>query len=214
MSRPIKRRPREDEATELEIFDWLSPRLDDSILYKNDIQSRLIIAQIEHLRHNKTIDTILCRCFIGGSVGRQLEEFYTAASRAQIHYRKRGYNLEIKCYCNDYIKNIEKWTPATLVDEILKADFHLFITHLHEGNIAKNGSWNVPNILSNLGRLRYHLGNIMGDMNMCPIFRQGKREVYEQLPEYCLPTLFVDLPSESWEDAQPISLKDIEKVER
>ncbi len=71
MSRPIKRRTREDEATELEIFDWLSPRLDDSTLYKTDIHSRLIIAQIEHLRYNKTIDTILCRCFTGGSVGHQ-----------------------------------------------------------------------------------------------------------------------------------------------
>jgi hypothetical protein len=197
-----------EKVEKLQAWSWLSTRLDYSIFERRDFTSRLIIKQIEQLRINKDVDTILCRAFIGGSGGRQLEEFNSAIGRAQVHFRNRGIRLIVDCLCNDFIKNEAKFSPTILVDRMMDADFHLGITHFHEGNIAKTGAWNVPNILSNLDRLKHHLGNLMGDSNNCPIFRQGKREVYEKLPDYCLPTLIIDLPKQTWDPKQVISSAD------
>jgi hypothetical protein len=193
-------------------FDWLSIRLDDSIFDREDFNSKFMIRHIEANRINKQVDTILCRCFIGGSDGRQLSEFNAARRRAQLYFQNKGIRLIIKCYGNDEVKNVLEWNPSTLVDRLLEADFHIFITHFHEANIAKTASWNMHNILSNLDRLKYHLGNLMGERNKCPIFRQGKREVYECLPDYCLPTLIVDLPTSTWDPLHPISAQDADRV--
>ena len=197
---------------EAKVFDWLTFKVDDSIFNNTDLYSRIMIRQIEECRINKEIDVILCRCFIGGRDGRQLSEFTAASNRAKLIYESRGIKLLMTFYDQDSIKNIEKWTPTDLTDHLLEADFHIMVTHLHEGNIAKNGSWNIPNILSNLDRLKYHQGNLMGAMNSCPIYRQGKREVYECLQDHCLPTLIVNLPSENWDGVHPITKEDTAKV--
>ena len=202
----------EEEVEKLQAWSWLSIRLDWSIFEREDITSRLLIKQIEQLRINKDLDTILCRSFIGGSGGRQLDEFNAGISRAQVHFKKRGIKLAVEYLCNDFVKNEARFSPTDLVDRLLEADIHLGITHFHEGNIAKTGAWNIKNVLSNLDRLKYHLGNLMGDSNGCPIFRQGKREVYETLPDYCLPTLIIDLPEKSWNPERVISSKDKKRL--
>ena len=67
----------------------------------------------------------------------------------------------------------------------------------------------MPNILSNnIDRLEYHVGNLMGGKNRCPIFRQGKLEVYEIMSDYCLPTVIINLPLTFW----PGHLNDVELV--
>ena len=83
-------------------------------------------------------------------------------------------------------------------------------THFTEGNIAKTASWNVPNILSNLDRLKYHTGNTMSDRNQCPVLRQGKKEIYLRLPDYCLPTLIVDMPLDEgcWDGTISVAVMD------
>ncbi len=56
----------------------------------------------------------------------------------------------------------------------------------------------MPNILSNLNRLKYHLGNLIDVKNDCPIYRQGKKEVYASISDYCLPTEIINLPLTGW----------------
>ena len=106
-----------------------------------------------------------------------------------------------------------KLGPTEFVSHVLEGDAHLYITHFHEGNIAKTASWNVPNILSNLDRLSHHLGNLMGARNKCPVYRQGKREIYEMLPDHCLPTLFIDLPLVHY-CGDSLYAENLERVER
>jgi len=168
--------------------------VDTSIFDSPHLNDRIQIAQILKLRVNKDPSAVLVRGFIGGEGGRQLEEFTSAMTRAQDLYRKQGINLISEMYDQDTIKNILKLGPTEFISHVLEGDAHLFITHFHEGNIAKTASWNVPNILSNLDRLSHHLGNIMGARNKCPVYRQGKKEIYEMLPDHCLPTLIIDLP--------------------
>ena len=69
----------------------------------------------------------------------------------------------------------------------------------------------MPNILNNLDRLKYHLGNLMGEKNSCPVNRQGKREIYDIMSDYCLPTEIIALPMDGlWtglEEAEQIKVR-------
>ncbi len=60
--------------------------------------------------------------------------------------------------------------------------------------------WNLPNILSNIDRLRYHLGIPMGKFITCPVFRQDKLEIYKHLDNFAAPTLGVTLLEEDVSD--------------
>ena len=132
-------------------------------------------------------------------------------SAAKAHYAAQNITITSEMFINDVVKNVLKWSPTEMTDKILEADAHIMATHFTEGNIAKTASWNVPNILSNLDRLKYHLGNTMGERNRCPVLRQGKREIYARLPEHCLPTLIVDMPMpslEAWNGTLSIDVMD------
>jgi hypothetical protein len=190
--------------------------MDFSIFNREDFHTKLQIAQIQSLRTNEE-DAILIRGFVGGADGRQYTQFNTAMSEAKAYYAERNIIINCEMYTNDFVKNIMKWGPTELVDKILEGDAHIILTHLTEANIAKTPSWNVPNILANLDRLKFHLGNTMGARNNCPVLRQGKREIYEHLPDYCLPTLIIDLPRESWDSSLnlgTLNSSDINKVSR
>jgi hypothetical protein len=171
---------------------------DFSIFERGDLHTRTQIAQIERLRINKDENVILFKGFIGGIDGRQFTEFNTAMSLAVSYYAKQNITIACHMYHNDQIKNILRWGPTELIDNILEGDVAIIATHLTEGNIAKTASWNVPNILANLERLRYQLGNTMDIRNQCPVLRQGKKEIYSKLPDYCLPTFIYDLHPEEF----------------
>ena len=188
-------------------------RVDTSIFDSPQLSDRIKIAQIRRLRVNKDPSVILFRGFLGGEGGRQSEEFTHAMTRAQEFYRKIGIKLISDMYEQDTIKNILKLGPGEFTSHVLQGDAHLYITHFHEGNVAKTASWNIPNILANVDRISHHLGNLMGAKNKCPIYRQGKKEVYEMLPDHCLPTLIINLPLANWsEDA--FYAQNLERVER
>ena len=173
--------------------------MDFSIFKKTDLATKFKIAQIERSKINFDDNVVLIRGLLGGADGRQCSAFSAAMSKAKVHYAKQNITIQSDMYLNDTIKNILNWGPTELVDHILQADAHIMVTHFTEGNIAKTASWNVPNILSNLDRLKYHLGNTMGGRNRCPVLRQGKSEIYAMLPDHCLPTLIVDMPMhEGW----------------
>ena len=173
--------------------------MDFSIFEKTDLHSVFQIRQFEAHRINHDENTVLCYGFSGGSDNRHLDRVIGAMGRAVTYFKEaESIALEYKLYNNDEIKNINKWSPTKTVDEVTKADFHLWTTHFHEGNIGKTGSWNMPNILSNLDRLEYHTGNLMGIRNRCPILRQGKKEIYEIMSDFCLPTAIINVPMIFW----------------
>ena len=173
--------------------------VDFSIFDQKDLHTSLQIRQFDSLQINHDDSRVLCYGFIGGADNRHLNEVTSAMGRAVTYFREtESINLKYTFYTNDNIKNIERWGPTEFINEITKADFHLWTTHFHEGNIGKTGSWNMPNILSNLDRLEYHLGNLMGIKNKCPILRQGKIEVYKIMSDYCLPTIEINLPLLYW----------------
>ena len=122
----------------------------------------------------------------------------SAIGRAITFFENQRINLIDEMEDQDTIKNIYRLGPTEYIDNVFEADIHLFTAHFHEGNIAKTGSWNMPNILSNLDRLKYHLGNLMGVKNDCPIYRQGKKEVYASMSDYCLLTEIINLPLTGW----------------
>jgi hypothetical protein len=191
--------------------------VDFTIFDREDLNTKLQIAQIERLRINQDKNVILIRGFVGGADGRQYTPFNTAMSEVKAHYAKQNIIIKSEMYTNDFVKNIMKWGPTEMIDHILEGDAHVILTHLTEANIGKTASWNVPNILSNFDRLKFHLGNTMGVRNKCPVLRQGKREIYEMLPDYCLPTLIIDLPRESWDptlDLGTLNSADVAKIRR
>ena len=174
--------------------------MDFSIFKKTDLSTRFKIVQIEKSKINADDNVVLIRGLIGGSDGRQYSPFNSAMSLVKAHYSEQNITIQSEMLTNDTVKNILKWGPTEMIDNVLEADVHIMATHFTEGNIAKTASWNVPNILSNLDRLKFHLGNTMGNRNQCPVLRQGKKEIYAQLPEYCLPTLIVDTQiDEAWD---------------
>ena len=173
-------------------------KLDFTIFERADIHARLQIAQLSNLRINRDDSTVLLRGFKGGKGSRQLDQVSSAVGRAVTFYENQGINLIDEMEDQDTIKNIYRLGPTEYVDKVLEADIHLFTAHFHEGNIAKTGSWNMPNILSNLDRLKYHLGNLMGAKNECPVYRQSKKEVYASMSDYCLPTEIIYLPFAGW----------------
>jgi hypothetical protein len=174
----------------------MNPKLDFSIFDRTDMHTCLQIAQIGQLRTNTDESTVLLRGFKGGKGSRQLEQVSAAVGRAVTFFKLQGINLIDEMIDQDTIKNILRFGPTEYVDSLFEGDIHLFTAHFHEGNIAKTGSWNMPNILSNLDRLKCHLGNLMGEKNSCPVNRQGKIEVYELMADYCLPTESITLPLE------------------
>ena len=183
--------------------------LDYSIFHRTDLSTKFKIAQIEKSRINFDDNIVLIRGLLGGSDHRQYAPFNSAMSLAKAHYAKQNIIIKSEMQLNDTVKNILKWSPTDLVDHILEADAHIMATHFTEGNIAKNGSWTVPNILSNLDRLKYHLGNVMGERNSCPVLRQGKKEIYARLPDHCLPTLIIDMPYlEAWDGTVSVAAMD------
>jgi hypothetical protein len=169
------------------------------------------------LRVNKNRNVILIRAFSGSASGRAIEPFFTAIRRATETFRQRNITLQVEIYSNDLIKNVLRWSPCELVDRLLESDVHLLATHLHEGNIGKTIEWNIPNILANVSRLEFHLGNIMADNVYCPVNEQGKIKIYKIMPEYCLPTVSVTLPLLDWVDDVDgafISAEDMEALKK
>jgi hypothetical protein len=183
--------------------------MDFSIFEKTDLNTRFKISQIEKAKINVDDNVVLIRGLLGGSDGRQYAQFNSAMSSAIAHYSEQNIKIISEMLTNDTVKNVLKWGPTELTDKLLEADAHIMVTHFTEGNIAKTASWNVPNILSNLSRLKYHTGNTMGDRNQCPVLRQGKKEIYSRLPDYCLPTLIVDMPlDEGWDGTLSVAVMD------
>ena len=166
------------------------------------------------LRANKDPNTVLIHLFIGGQLGQQQTPLSVALGEVKKEILKsRGINIVYDTLTNDLVKYKHHWTCTELITWLLSADIHLLPTHLHQGmlglgGLEGEGSWNIPNILRNLERLRYHLGSPCGKFIDCPIATQNKMEYYRHLQTVglCAPTISVDI------SATEISQEDLLRI--
>lgn len=173
--------------------------MDFSPLLSEDILDKTQVAYTDSLRINNDPGTVLLRAYIGASEGRQAVPVESAISLAKGYYAKRGITIISEIYHNDLIKNNLHWNPQDFGTKLLEADVHLAHAPLHEGNISKTPNWNIANIHATVDRLKHHCGSPMGRYVCCPGLRGDKYRIYDILgEEYCLPTLKIDLPQQSW----------------
>jgi hypothetical protein len=59
--------------------------------------------------------------------------------------------------------------PENIVNWLMESDIHIILTHMHQGL-----SWNIPNWLNQMVRLRNHYGWPAHESLQCPIFLQDK----------------------------------------
>ena len=144
----------------------------------------------------------MIRAFIGGHDGGQNgTQLSTAYARVARQY-KTHHNIDITFteFTNDVVKYKYHWTCTELFNNLLSADIHIISTHLHQGMMAQGGlgTWNVPNILKNLRRVRTHLGIPSGRYIDCPVATQDKMRYYDALQplNLCAPTIQVDISLE------------------
>lgn len=169
--------------------------MDLSIFDKFDINSIIKIAEIEALKNkNKLLEDILIRVFIGGKKAAQAEVLEHAIIKVVNKYKEYyGLNVKVEKFTNDDVRNKLKWSINNLIDALLESDIHIVSTHVHQGNVSKDDSWNMINILSNMDRLEYHLGIPMGKHIRCPVFTQDKMELYRYLDDLSVPTIKIYL---------------------
>jgi len=178
----------------------------------------IFLAQCIHdgLKINKKPQTVLIHVFIGAEGGEQQTPLSVAFDEIKQHYREaRGIQVTVRILTNDLVRNRYHWTCTELFTWLLSADIHLLPTHLHQGmmglgGLEVDGTWNIPNILKNFERLRYHLGTPCGKYVDCPIMTQNKMVYYQALQTVglCAPTISVDISGET------ISPEDILKIIR
>ena len=187
----------------------------DTIAFESsDINVFLARCLHQGLRENKDPTVVRIHAFIGAEFGEQQTPLSVALGEVKVHYlQTKGIKLTIHTLTNDYVKNILHWTCTELFTWLLSADIHLLPTHLHQGmmnlgGLEVDGTWNIPNILKNLERLRYHLGTPCGKYIDCPIMTQNKMGYYRALQTVglCAPTISVDISGDS------ISAEDIVKI--
>ena len=168
------------------------------------------------LRENKDPKKVLIRIFMGPEGGEQQTPLSVALDEVVKHYHNTmGIKIIYQTFTNDTVRNKYRWTCTQLFDALLAADIHIIPTHLHQGmmglgGLEVNGTWNIPNILNNLNRLRYHLGSPCGMYIDDPVGTQNKIAYYNPLQTLglCAPTISVDISKTE------ISLEDKSKIER
>lgn len=184
--------------------------MDVSDFDSSDINVFLARSVNKGLKKNKDCNVVLIHVFIGSVFSEQQTPLSVALSVVKKHYLTRGIQLRVTIITNDFVRNILHWTCTELFTWLVSADIHLLPTHLHQGmmGLGGMGTWNIPNILKNFERLRYHLGTPCGKFVDCPITTQNKMEYYRVLQTVglCAPTISVDISGQS------ISPEDTNKI--
>ena len=179
-----------------------------------DINIFLARVHIDALRENKNPRFILVRAFVGGQLGEQTTPLSRAFIRVANLYESRGYRLVLERFTNDIVRNTYHWSCRQLFDHLLAADIHLLPTHLHQGMLSLGGTetWNTINILTNMQRLKYHLGANCGIFIDDPVANQDKFNYYDPLQKegLCAPTISVSISHSSGD----ISKSDHDKIKR
>ena len=162
------------------------------ILFSRDINSFLAKAQMKAFRENTDPKKVLIRAFLGGMSAEQRDPLTDAFSRVALRYKDKGIMVVFQRFSNDIVRNVYHWTCTELFNRLLAADVHLIPTHLHQGMLGLGdlGTWHVMNILSNLKRLKYHVGVPSGIHTDDGIASQDKYKYYEVLAPLglCAPT--------------------------
>jgi hypothetical protein len=118
----------------------------------------------------------VCKVFVGAEKGVQAELFTAAWYRSGCV--DRNWRAE---YIYTRHVNLNHWSPSTLVDWLLDSDFHIILTHVHQGIVAALG-WNMEDLEEQLQRLASHNGFPNGCQLKCPVFLQDKFIYLKNLP--------------------------------
>jgi hypothetical protein len=156
------------------------------------------LAELEAIRENKNLTTILIKSFSGGHDGEQKSLVSQAVKELIVKYERRGITIVFIEFTNDLIRNVLRMNCTETFTALLAADIHILPTHFHQGMVAKGGTdtWNMENIIKNIARLRYHLGTPNGVHVDCPVWSQNKAKLYERLfalLDLCLPTITLSI---------------------
>ena len=188
--------------------------MDTSDFKSDNINVFLSRCMIDGLRANKNPKRVLIRAFTGAVKAELSTPVFVAFARVIEHYRTKDIDVIVNTFSNDTVRNTYHWTCTELFDHLLGADIHIISTHLHQGMLGLggfevNGTWNIPNILKNYERLRYHLGSPCGIYVDNPVMNQNKMGYYEPLQALglCAPTTSVDISKAE------ISQADSQKIE-
>lgn len=83
--------------------------------------------------------------------------------------------------------------PGSLIDWLLDSDFHIFLSHPHQGISIQY--FNCSELLSHLLRLEMHPGFPSGNNLRCPIFTQDKLFYIQALRDFTIPTFALETPN-------------------
>ena len=135
------------------------------------------LAELEAIRENNNLTTILIKAFTGGHQGQQKSAVTLAVEKLIVKYGRRGITIKFVEFSNDLVRNVLKWNCTETFTALLAADIHILPTHFHQGMLTKGGTdtWNMENIIMNIARMRYHLGSPCGMHLDCPVWSQNKK---------------------------------------
>jgi hypothetical protein len=168
------------------------------------------LAELEAIRENRNLTTVLIKAFTGGHQGQQKTPVTLAVDKLMVKYGRRGITIQFIEFTNDLVRNILKINCTETFTALLSADIHILPTHCHQGMLAKGGTdtWNMENILKNIARLRWHLGSPCGIKTLCPVWTQNKGMLYRHLEALglCLPTITLSIRAQTLSEEDEIKL--------
>jgi hypothetical protein len=184
--------------------------MDLSIFERTDLESQIKILSASQFSSNTNPNVVTLCAFTGATDARQKESFNSAVSAAIKKYAAFGITLDYDSFGNDDIKHRLHYNPTQAIDRMMKADIHALPTHFHQGNLdgRAHPEWNMNNINANLNRLEWHVGVPNAEKIHCPVHRQDKGRLYENLTGLCVPTISLPLYEMAHEDVFVIGVID------
>jgi hypothetical protein len=143
----------------------------------------------DHQDHTTRI--IKLHVYAGGESGNMIGPFMTAlALTGLLHTGMVAVEYKFK-------KDFNLLEPKDLIDWLVEADVHFLLTH----PLQAMTFWHCSDLFKELHRLKDHTGWPCKEEVDCPIFTQDKYKYLDALPQITNPTLKVNLPFDSNDNA-------------
>jgi hypothetical protein len=168
--------------------------MDLSVFTSDDANDIIRTIETFQLRKNKDPNKILGIYACGTTGARQETPTSTAIKNIAKKYAQYGITVTFELLSNDQIKKMG-WSVEEYMKNILEYDIHLHSNYIHHNMVGVAGaSWTMTKIFEQIdGGLTHHLGIPMGKYVRCPCWRKDKEELFNLLPDYCVPTVIVTM---------------------
>jgi hypothetical protein len=83
------------------------------------------LAEIEAIRENKNLTTVLIKAFSGGHQGEQKSTVSRAVEELIIKYNRRGITILFYEFTNDLVRNVLRLNCTDTFTALLAADIHI-----------------------------------------------------------------------------------------